>query len=117
MRGSSPRMTMWRQRAALVIPGRAEGASPESITTTGSMDSGQPLRGFRNDKVTRHGRAQPFEEQRRFKIARDRSAPRHCLIDPPTGLKPPRRGETGKSITFVRIIPARSMNTRIKARV
>jgi len=33
-----------------VIPGRAKGASPESITScTGVMDSGQPLRGFRND--------------------------------------------------------------------
>jgi acyl-coenzyme A synthetase/AMP-(fatty) acid ligase len=35
-----------------VIPGRREAANPESITTTGTMDSGQPaLRtGFRNDK-------------------------------------------------------------------
>jgi hypothetical protein len=37
----------------LVIPGRDAVASPESfifrIIVTGTMDSGQPLRGFRND--------------------------------------------------------------------
>jgi hypothetical protein len=29
----------------------AQSASPESTITTGSMDSGQPLRGFRNDEL------------------------------------------------------------------
>ena len=45
-----------------VIPGRAAGANPESITTdahghrqTGVMDSGQPLRGFRNDESGEDG--------------------------------------------------------------
>ena len=49
VRGSNPRVTMRRKRGVCVIPGRAEGASfdvqlhiRESITTIGSMDSGQP---------------------------------------------------------------------------
>jgi hypothetical protein len=40
----------------IVIPGRPAGPSPESIIAVGAnpartvaMDSGQPLRGFRND--------------------------------------------------------------------
>jgi hypothetical protein len=44
-----------RQEARVVVPGPAEGRSLEPITpafcfnSTGVMDSGQPLRGFRND--------------------------------------------------------------------
>ena len=43
---------------AAVIPGRADRREPgihhpdlAAFTTIGSMDSGQPLRGFRNDEV------------------------------------------------------------------
>src|SRR4051794_32326875 len=36
-----------------VIPGRDEAASPESITTIGSMDSGLALRAPRNDDAER----------------------------------------------------------------
>ena len=39
------------RRSQLVIPGHRVAMSPESITTTGSMDSGQPPHGFRNDKL------------------------------------------------------------------
>ena len=49
VRGSNPRVTMRRKRGVCVIPGRAEGASfdvqlhiRKSITTIGSIDSGQP---------------------------------------------------------------------------
>src|SRR5260370_1447638 len=35
---------------SFVIPGRIEDASPESITTIGSMDSGPALRASRNDR-------------------------------------------------------------------
>jgi putative mRNA 3-end processing factor len=51
------------EEAETVIPGRAEGASPESITTSlgdterpGVMVSGQPLRGFWNDPGASGGR-------------------------------------------------------------
>jgi hypothetical protein len=36
-------------KSRIVIPGCAEGAGPESITTIGSMDSGLALRAPRND--------------------------------------------------------------------
>jgi hypothetical protein len=38
----------------------ARSASPESITTTGRMDSGQPLHGFRNDGLSHVDRSQKF---------------------------------------------------------
>ena len=38
-----------------VIPGCAEGAGPESITTIGSMDSGLALRAPRNDEGGENG--------------------------------------------------------------
>jgi len=38
------------QTSSFVIPGRDEVASPESITTIGSMDSGLALRAPRNDE-------------------------------------------------------------------
>jgi len=44
-------VSVTRVPPTVVIPGHREAMSPESITTIGSMDSGQPLRGFRNDEV------------------------------------------------------------------
>jgi hypothetical protein len=41
----------------IVIPGRAKSANPESISPRGKVDSGQPLRGFRNDDDIDHSSA------------------------------------------------------------
>src|ERR1044072_2377877 len=62
-------------RCPVVIPGRAEGVSPESMTTGHAMaldrrksacfvamDSGHALRAFRNDTIRRHSGARPRRE-------------------------------------------------------
>jgi len=49
-----------RRSLFIVTPGRRESGEPGIHTTTGLMDSGQPLRGFRNDRVHSERLMKPF---------------------------------------------------------